>query len=259
MASAPKMAVLPPQQLELSAVEVMKMLPPAGGADSACTAEGRDGWKYNVKTVSKSANVPGAEWFCHLLAEEVGIACAHPTILSVPGELAPAYGSRWEAGMLPQGRNNEVITGRLPGERLPARFSALYAFDLFVHNVDRHHGNYAFVLVDGTYRLVTLDFSRAWTYHGWPIPLPPVPPHENTRSAGKVLWRHHPFDLTEALHVLDAIEKVGVARVQSMFNRMPREWLDDIKRAAITRWWTDGSLAARVAALRKGLTDGTYL
>lgn len=251
--------VLPPQQLELYTVEIVKLMPTKGGADSAHTGEGRDGMKYNIKTVTKTPAVPGAEWFCHHLAEYVGVAAARPTIVSVAGELVPAYGSRWETGMLDQARNNDVLTGKLPGERLAARFSALYALDLFVHNVDRHHGNYAFVQIDGTYRLVAMDFSRAWTYHGWPLPPPPMPPNQSTISQGRVVRQHHPFDLPEAVYVLDRIAAVSIDRVQEIFKQMPRDWLDGGSRAAIARWWTDGSLSQRVDTLKRGLTDGTYL
>jgi signal recognition particle subunit SEC65 len=258
-APSPAKPSLKPHQPELYPIDVTKVMPPVGGADSACTGTGRDGMKYNIKTVAKAAMAPGAEWFCHHLAEIVQIAAAHPAVLTLPGDATPAYGSRWESGMLPPARNSEVMTGKLNGEQLPERFSALYAFDLFVHNVDRHPGNYVFIEIDGLYRLLAMDFSRAWTYHGWPLPALPMAVSSSTVVQGRIVRHRHAFEMPAAEQVLEAVERVTLDAVQSIFNRMPGQWLDDVRRAAIARWWTDGSMKQRVAEIRKGLGDGTYL
>jgi hypothetical protein len=246
-----------PQQLEIFPVEIMKTWPSAGGADSAFVGEGRDRMKYNIKTVTKTPNVPAAEWFCHHLAEAVEIAAVTPRVVRIQGELA--YGSRWERGMLEQGRNNEVLTGQLAGCELGARFSALYAFDLFVHNNDRHAGNFVFIEVDKLYRLMAVDFSRAWTNHPWPLPAPASLLGSSTVGCGKLVRQHFGFDLAEADGVLGKIENVNSGFVEQLLRRMPAPWLGDAAKAAMVQWWRDGSMNTRVADVRKGLSNGTYL
>jgi hypothetical protein len=214
--------------------------------------------KYNIKTVSKTPNVPAAEWFCHHLAEAVEIAAVEPRIVRVQNELA--YGSRWETGMLPQTRNNEVLLGHLPGCELGGRFSALYAFDLFVHNNDRHAGNFVFVEIDNLYRLRAVDFSRAWSYHSWPLPGLATLIGSATVMCGRLVRHRFPFDMSEAGLVLDKIENVGVDFVDNVLRRRtPPNWITGAMRDAMIQWWGSGGMTARVADVRKGLANGTYL
>jgi len=213
--------------------------------------------KYNIKTVSKTPNVPCAEWFSHKLAERIGIASAFPAVVMVNNERA--YGSRWESGMLDQARNNEVLTGKLPGAALAGRFSALYTYDVFLHNTDRHAGNYAFIQVDGLYRLVAMDFSRAWSWNGWPLPPLPLAAGCSTVATGRMIRQHFAFDHGEATKVMDSLVGVSRAHIDGIFDSMPVEWADAPMKAAMLAWWGSADMTQRIDVIRKGLANGTYL
>lgn len=256
--SASQPLIRPATQLEIFPVEIVKALPGLsnlGGKDTALLGEGRDRMKYVVKAFEKTPKAPASEWLSAHLAELAGIATARPTI--VRWQNARAYGSRWEPGLLDPTYNAQVFVGMLPGVELTQRWSALFALDLFVHNTDRHQSNLAFLQVDGGYRLLAIDFSRAWFYHGDVPPSLPMPKN-STVLVARQLRGHFGFDLSEAEHVLDRLQSVTVGHVEDIFRRMPSEWLAPASITATIRWWGDGGKQARLTALRKELADGTY-
>jgi hypothetical protein len=154
----------------------------------------------------------------------------------------------------------DVLTGKLAGNLLRERFSAIYAFDLFVHNVDRHTGNYLFVgSRNANVTVRAFDFSRAWTQRGWPLPSLPLAPC-NTLVHYRNTMKVHPFDMTAASALLDKIKAVPVSWVQTVHNEIPPPWLDKATRNAIVKWWsTGGDMVSRVDEIREGLKNGTYL
>jgi hypothetical protein len=128
---------------------------------------------------------------------------------------------------------------------------------MFVFNDDRHFGNYLTIDDNGTRRLYAFDFSRAllwhWPWQGYPLP------GSNTRRYGFMLRQFHGFDESAALDTLDRLARLTPNSLEGFVSRMPSDWLLDPMRADLANWWSNGGRDARVAALRKGISDGTLL
>lgn len=230
-----------------------------GSADAALIGMGDDGFDYVIKTVEKTPNVPASEWFCHRLSDLCSIVVPQFSILSIHG-MKPAFGSRYDSAFE---KNSQVILDILSGQAkaniLAERLSAIYAFDLFVHNDDRHFRNYMFTRAMNGYSVKAFDFSRAWLYHDWPLPNLPLQPNCNTVICFRDLIKHHQFDLKAAEVVLDRLSSVNVGLIQEIHNDMPIEWLSKPNRNKIIKWWSSKDRINRIEFVRGGLKDGTLV
>lgn len=230
-----------------------------GSADAALIGMGDDGFDYVIKTVEKTPNVPASEWFCHRLSDLCSIVVPQYSILNIRG-MKLAFGSRYDGAIE---TNSQVILDILSGQTkaniLAERLSAIYALDLFVHNDDRHFGNYMFNKAMSGYSVKAFDFSRAWLYHGWPLPNLPLRPQCNTVAKFRDLMSHHRFDLTAAEKVLDRLSGLNVGLIQEIHNEMPAEWLSKPNRKSIIKWWSSKDRSKRIEFVRGGLKDGTLL
>lgn len=230
-----------------------------GTADAALIGMGDDGFDYVIKTVEKTPNVPASEWFCHRLSDLCGIVVPQYSILHIHG-MKPAFGSRYDSAFE---KNNQVIWDILSGKEtsniLAERLSAIYAFDLFVHNDDRHFGNYMFTKAMNGYSVKAFDFSRAWLHHGWPLPVVPLQPHCHTRARFNQIMKYHQFNLKTAEVVLDRLSGLGVGQIQVIHNEMPGAWLSKSIRNSIIKWWASKDRTERIEFVRGGLKDGTLL
>ena len=241
-------------------IEVRSTYPPPvnSSADAAFHGIGENGIEYVIKTVPKTPHAPAAEWFCHRFADTCGIAVPQTNRLLM-ADGSEAFGSQWDGAVLDQMLVQQVLTGALKGNFLDERLSAIYAFDLAVHNVDRHTGNYLFVKGMGSNVMVrAFDFSRAWTVQGWPLPALPLAPCHTVnyyRNTSKV----HPFNLKAAEKLLDAINKVPISAVQSWLADVPGAWQPKTTQNQIVKWWAAGGMKSRTDAIRKGLQNGSYL
>jgi len=70
--------------------------------------------------------------------------------------------------------------------------------------------------------------------------------------------KHAPFNLACGLETLDLIEKVATTDVAGWINGAPTPWVKAGLRDQILLWWTSDA-PPRVAAIREGLRDGTFL
>lgn len=231
-------------------------------ADSAQEIEAADGFLYHVKCDPVDRAVCASEWLCTKIAEEVGIAGPTPALIQMmDGRLA--FGSRRISGvadkavtttflLTPSRSNHEA-----PVAGLSRLLSNIYAFDMFVHNVDRHFGNYISTEDSGARRLYAMDYSQAlfwaWPFNGFPAP------HENTRQCGVILRQRHGFDTTAAVGVLDQLKVLAPAVIEGFINRMPPAWMGVKLRSEFMSWWSNGGRSSRIDELREGLGNGRLL
>jgi hypothetical protein len=229
-----------------------------GTADAAFFGQGDNGLDYCVKTVAKTPAVPAAELLCHLLAEECGLAVPQFDLVELPDGTI-AFGSVWDGTALSRQETVRVLIGQLAGRQIARNLSRIYAFDLFVHNTDRHMGNYLCVAGRNPgHALKCYDFSRALTSHGWPIPRLPMRYTDNTVRVGRQLRKIHPVDFGEIATVLDRLLAVTSATFERFVEGVPQPWLDMTTRQSILKWWESGR-ERRVEQIREGVKDGSLL
>jgi hypothetical protein len=229
-----------------------------GTADAAWFAEGANGVEYCVKTVARTPAVPAAEFICHTLAHTCGIPVPQFDIVELPdGSLA--FGSAWEGSAADKQHAIQVLTGARPGRQLVKCLSRIFAFDLFVHNVDRHLGN--FLCVAGRtpgHTVKAYDFSRAFTACTWPLPQPPMPSTTRTLTTARLLREIHGFDETEAKGLLDRIDSIPFASFKRLVDGLPLDWLNSKSRSSLLKWWASDR-TVRTKEISEGLKNGSFL
>jgi hypothetical protein len=147
--------------------KVIRVDPPGlGTADCPAICGCDDSCDYAMKDDHSHPLVPHSEWFCTRLGGLIGIPAPECQVLEMPdGKLV--FGSRWEGGVLASGGAQaawivEVQNGNIPLSGLRIPLSRIYAFDLFIHNPDRHGGNFLVHEQHKGYALLAFDYSRAW-------------------------------------------------------------------------------------------------
>lgn len=231
-------------------------------ADSLGEAEASDQQRYYLKGDLGGKPIRASEWISTQLAELIGIAAPAVAILRrSSGETV--FGSRRLIGVA-----NEIVTRNYlltasASNIQPAviglcpLLSAIYAFDLFVFNDDRHLGNYLSLDDNGVRRFYAFDFSRSLFWR-WPwIDFPE--PFDNTRTWGSVLRSLHGFDIGAAEAIVDRLRTVSRAMVESIMFGMPDDWLSDAQKQEFLDWWDSPARIARLDALSMGLANGSLL
>lgn len=249
--------------------KVIRVDPP-GLASADCPAICRcdDSCDYAIKDTHTHPLVPHSEWFCTRLAGLVGIAGPECAVLEMPdGTLV--FGSRWEGGTLPGGPQPawiaRVKNGDIPLDGLRTPLTRIYAFDLFIHNPDRHGGNFLAREQHQGYGLLAFDYSRAWVVNSFPLPpLPFDTNHANERTIKcqrqlSQFWQDKYIDPAEAARFLNRIKRVPKTEITKMLDAHPRKWLPAKTRTAIIKWWLSKEMVARLDRISAGIKDGSYL
>lgn len=261
-------AVLPvgsiDRQEELFALQARVELPDVGNtADAWGRVEASDSHSYLVKTDDRGGpGIRASEWVATRLAEELNMACPTPKIIQLSdGQLG--FGSRIIGGLADAAITTQILTSATIGTGtnnypgLQALLSSLYAFDMFVNNVDRHDENYISIDDRGTRRFYIIDFGRS-LFWNWPIASFPMA-SQPTRITFKKIVRRHGFDAGAAYAMLDRIANVRTSNVNAIVSAMPESWLDRATRDQFTVWWDNGGKLERIAALREGIADGSLI
>ena len=156
-----------PAQLQLFLRKALIEYPPSKlTADCLGMVDADDGGRYYVKGDAHGRPVRASEWLGTHLAEAVGIQSPAPVAIQLANG-SVVFGSRRIAGvaddlltrtylMTPSASN-----AAMPIAGLASILSKIYALDMFLHNDDRHFGNYLSIDDNGVRRLYTFDFSRA--------------------------------------------------------------------------------------------------
>jgi hypothetical protein len=197
------------------------------------------------------------------LAEAVGVS----TPAAAPIEMKDGnvvFGSRRVPGVAEDIITQFYLTtpsvtnfGTPPATGLTPLLSAIYAFDMFNYNDDRHFGNYLTYDDNGTRRLHAFDFSRAlfwrWPWSGFPTAA------DNTRVCGALLRQLHGFDFPAASATLTRLGGLPTLAVANIINMMPASWLSPSVVQAFLQWWDSGERTVRIQLLTRGLSDGSLL
>lgn len=260
-----------PEQGHLFELEFSDYTPSGlGTAHLSGFAIASDEMEYAVKStggntpfpVQNPAQVPAAEWFCTNLAEKCGIATPVCKILKCVANGEYAFGSRIEHAAWKSGLNAAQWVQLLSNanESLKKQLWAIYAFDQFVHNVDRHLNNYLYMQnTRGQVIVKTFDFSLSSFVLGWPRSTSATLPSDsntnvNWRAAKTLIGETDELRLV-ALNVLDRIEMIGVGTISDILDSMPRDWLPPMQKELILRWWGSHERVERLNAIRLEITS----
>lgn len=230
-----------------------------GTADCSQVCRCDDGSDYAVKDDMTVAEVPHSEWFCTHLGELVGLASPPCKVVNVQGK--PCFGSRWETGHSAKDWWVRAKAGVIDFASLAPTLSRIYAFDLFVNNVDRHLTNYIVREQHFGTALLAFDYSRAWLVNGMPPPILPMDGSHKTVMVIKALRSLFGefFVEDEASHVLDRLESISSSNIDAIISAHPKEWLTEKQHHAIIAWWKSEVRTSRISDIRKGVKDGSYL
>lgn len=197
------------------------------------------------------------EWFCSSLATAVGVPQVPFNIIRHP-DGAYCFGSRWMEGKTKDWWNL-ALQGAVTFSDLAEDLSRIYAFDLFIHNVDRHANNYMVVPINGAYKVYSFDYSRSWLISGFPPTTVMTDPTCNTVNVKNWLKRNFGdyISINAAFEVLDAIDAISVGQVHDIIYAHPKDWLTQQEEDAIIAWWSNGMASERVETIKIGLNNGT--
>lgn len=157
-----------------------------------------------------------------------------------------------------------IQTNQIPVTDVRIALTRIYAFDHFVHNYDRHAGNFLVVKQKSGHAVLAFDYSRAWTFHGFPPPKLPfnsADPNEKTvrlqRQLKPLIGDY--IDAQAAKQFLDVLKQVPVSEVEKIVSDHPQDWLDAKLRDKIYAWWSSQEMSDRIDGITMGIGNGTYL
>jgi hypothetical protein len=237
---------------------------PASGqtADARGEAEVEDRHRYYLKGDGHGRPIRANEWICTHLAEAVGIAAPAPAIIEMlNGDVV--FGSRRIIGVSDQAETQNLLSsstiGNASGQAsgLDRVVAAIYAFDMFVFNVDRHLRNYLSIDDNGVRRFYAFDFGRGlfweWPWVGYPGPT------TWTRRRIATLQARHGFDVPAAKATLDQLGAVSTAAIEGFIATMPADWLAPQLHGEFVQWWSSGARQDRITQLKEGIENGTLV
>lgn len=229
-----------------------------------------DAMEYAVKStngntsvpVQNPMQVPAAEWFCTNLAEKCGIATPVCKVLKCISDGEYVFGSRIEHAAWKSGLNAAQWVGLLSNanEFLKKQLWAIYAFDQFIHNVDRHLNNYLYMVNSREQVIVkTFDFSLSSFVIGWPRSATLTLPVDSNTVVNWQIAKQMIGDTQElrnvALGVLDRIQRIDSGVISDILNTMPAIWLPPMHREYLLRWWDSEERTQRIDAIRLEITS----
>ena len=228
-------------------------------ADCALICRCEDGSDYAIKDSVKNAAMPHSEWFCTRLSEAVGVAAPPCKIVSVKGD--KWFGSRWETGHNPKDWWLRAVSNQIDFKLLAPTISRIFAFDLFVHNVDRHLNNYIVRKQHFGISMLSFDFSRAWLCNGSPIPDTPMDASTNTIKSMRYLCQEFGdfIQQNETDTVLDNLIALPSANIELIIAEHPENWLTNGEKNWTIPWWNSPNRLDRINRIKEDIVNGTYL
>jgi len=230
-----------------------------GTVDCAQICRCDDGSDYAIKNGAAVASMPHSEWFCTRLGELAGLASPVCKVVNVEGEAC--FGSRWETGNSPKDWWLRAKAKEIDFDLLAPTISRIFAFDLFVHNVDRHLTNYIVRQQHFGIAILAFDYSRAWLCNGFPPVALPMTADTNTMKSIRYLIQEfgHFIDLIEVNKVLDNLGHISSTVVTNILLEHPDNWLTKEQKLAIDRWWKSPQRLERLEQIKEGIKNGFHL
>lgn len=249
-------------QHDIFPVEITEFYPnDQKSCDLTTIGSGRNGKDYAIKrTVDGNGMIPASEFFCYELARQVNIATPSFDIVKLQGEEL-AFGSVWEGGVYNLNEFN-IITDLLTNESpecikvksLDIFFGKVYAFDLFVNNIDRHFGNYIFRKSYSGYIGLAFDYSRAWyvvDYKGLAV----IEKTCNTQVTIQHIKDYKKFNQQQCNNTLDDLGKIKQSTVKQILSKMPEKWMTKLQIEEIIKWWGSKEFNDRLQILKKEVSN----
>lgn len=222
--------------------------PPPATADADFIAiDDQSTHRYLCKGVGKSAHLPATEWICSHLAVACGLPVPLFGVVELEGQLGTYYfGSQWQGGAVdPVVGFYQVSNSKIFGDVLAA--------DLFMHNVDRHIGNYLYLYLAGEVVARVIDFSRAWLFNGWPLPPLPLPAACHTMTCVPTWRGQYAASYVKPVAMLDSIAALPDEWMAQILNNMPSAWLSKDARIELRQWWVGNGRRTRVESAKSFL------
>jgi hypothetical protein len=247
-----------PQLMPVKAVWCGPFNPGTADASDGCFCEDNAGYVIKPNTAANPTS-SHCEWLCAHLGSAAKVpVLGYNVVVHTDGE--QWFGSEWVPGEIKDWWSM-VVAGSISLDHLKDDLSRIYAFDLFVQNIDRHMKNYI-VRQDGAdHRIYAMDHGRAWLFNGFPPPPLPMPPACHTVTARE--WMKKNFSgylsVQKMMEVIDDLRKVTIADVEKILSKQPTKWLDSSQTDAIKKWWLDGKATERLDAIAVGIGDGSLL
>ncbi|NMZ68852.1 hypothetical protein SAMN05216370_0883 [Pseudomonas peli] len=223
-----------------------------GSADLQLIINGRDGRDYAVKKPSDgNGKIPASEFFCYELAYRVTIPTPNWAYINLTdGDLG--FGSAWEGGVksFSPALVLQILHNKIKVSNLKVFLSRLYAFDLFVNNVDRHWGNYIWREgYDQNLIALAFDFSRACFEVGH-TGYDALRPGCNTQESFKLINLTLNYDRSEALRCLDIIASITASEIEDMISEIPTTWMTDKDKTSYIDWWGSQARLDRIVMIK---------
>jgi hypothetical protein len=206
--------------------------PNLGGLDANEGCFCGDAGGFVIKKNDIYPHLPHCEWFCSSLAQIAGIPqVGFNLVKHTDGTIW--FGSSWRPGRISDWWLL-AAQGAISFADLVDDLSRIYAFDLFVHNDDRHLNNYMVVSEGGGHRVYAYDYSRAWLYHGFPMPVPLSIGGNNTIDNKEWMKANlgYVVNVNAATQALDNIGGITSARIKDIVDVCPANWLTDAEKRA---------------------------
>ncbi|WP_043309310.1 HipA family kinase [Pseudomonas sp. ML96] len=224
-----------------------------GSADLKLIVNGRDGKDYAVKKPNDGkGKVPASELLCYELAYRVTIPTPSWAFINLSdGDIG--FGSVWEGGVAKIAHINQIISilqYKVKVNNLKVFLSRLYAFDLFVNNVDRHWGNYLWrESYDQSFITLAFDFSRACFETGHDK-YDAFDPGCNTQSTFTLINLTMNYDRQEAIKCLDDLLAITPSEIEDMIKDMPHTWMTASEKKSYIDWWASSARTDRIATIK---------
>ncbi|MCW2365495.1 hypothetical protein M2341_000942 [Sphingobium sp. B7D2B] len=253
---------IPPEQLVLFPRKTQFELPMPEGKDVAGYIQADNNRSYYIKLDRDDNPIRANEFLSYRIADFVGIATPRCDFIQTNnGDIA--FGSEAVDGFAKKAETIAFLdryTMMEFGSSLPtfrSALSAIHALDLFINNVDRHHGNFLISGFGTERQLLALDFARSMFWR-WPW-ADDFGSTNNSAMTWLDLRQRHGFDLSAALLVVKRLSILSADDIARMIAQMPTHWLSDALKNDLLGYCREGGWKARTELLRKGLQDGSIV
>jgi len=227
-----------------------------GSADLKVIVTATNNKDYAVKTVDDgNGYVPATELFCYELAKLIDVPTPSFDLITMrDGSLA--FGSVWEGGVHNISNMNrllDVLLGKIKVRDLNQFLSRVYAFDLFINNIDRHFGNYLFRQSYNSLIGLAFDYSRAWyevdAYQYDSL----EDKSSNTQRCNVFIREHKKYDRNTATQTLKRISEIEKNKIELVLRSIPDEWLPKEIKNNVASWWGSELMQERILKIMGGL------
>lgn len=240
-----------------------------GTAHLRRTAIASDSQEYAIKGITDGeaskinpgifpTQIPASELLCTKLAEKCGLPTPPCRVLKDKSTGEFFFGSRYDlaASATPVQQIEFIDCLQGNSQLLRKQIWAIYAFDQFVFNIDRHLNNYLYSKNrEGLMTVQAFDFSLSAMVMGWPNKtsnslLPTTCRTVTNWAVLKSLTAHDKDCSDSALAILDRLTQIHDGIISSIFSEMPIEWINPLQRDALLAWWAGNDRHSRIAAIR---------